>query len=81
MAGARTCYSSCHNPPLNGKDELVGGPPGAPTKDSNTPTPFPLVSWAQTPALTPAPPQVLSSTKELCQQLLKTYAAIGKLLE
>ena len=67
MARARTCRSFHCNPPPGGKDEPARGPPGAPTKDSNTPTPSPLVSQAQTPTLTLAPSPVLSFTKELCQ--------------
>ena len=39
MAGPRTCYSPRRHPPLVGEDELAGGPTGAPTEDSNTPTP------------------------------------------
>ena len=81
MAGARNCHSFCRNPPPGGEDEPAGGSPGSPTKDSNTPTPSPPVSWAQTPVLTPAPPPVPSFTKELYHQLLKTYAATVKLLE
>ena len=81
MAGARARRSPRRNPPPGGEDEPAGGPPRAPTKDSNTPTPFPLVSRAQTPALALAPPPVPSSTEELCQQLLKIYAATVKLLE
>ena len=77
MAGARTCRSHRCKPPPGGKDEPAGGLPGTPTKGSNTSTLFPPVSWAQTPAQ----PLVPSSTKEMCQQLLKTYAAAVKLLE
>ena len=66
MTGARTYRSLRHNPPLGGEDELIRGSSGAPTKDSNTLTPFPLVFWAQSPALTPAPPLILSFTEELC---------------
>ena len=77
MAGACIRCSLYRNLSPGGKDERVKGLPGAPTKGSNTLTPFPPVSQAQT--LTP--PLVLSSTKELCQQLLKTYAATVKLLE
>ena len=57
MAGPRTRRSPCRNPPSGGEDELAGGPPGALTEGSNTPTPFPPVSRAQTPAdaLTPTP--------------------------
>lgn len=90
MAGPRT---RC-NPPPASKDELARR---APTKDSGTPTPTPAVSRAPTPVLaqTPAPTEapapaqtptpasalIISSTDELCQQLMKTYAAIVKLLE
>ena len=77
MAGARTCRSPRRNPLPGGEDEPAGGPPGAPTKGNNTPIPSPPVSRAQTPAQ----PPVLSSTKKLCQQFLKTYAATVKLLE
>ena len=55
MIGPRTRCSPCRNPPPGGEDELTGGPLGAPIEGSNTPTPFPPVSWAQTPADTPAP--------------------------
>ena len=83
MAGARTCRSPYRNPPSDGKDELARGPLGAPNKDSNTFTPFPLVSRAQTPAPVPVLPSALVSSfiKKLCQQLLKTYVATVKLLE
>ena len=77
MAGARICRNHRHNLPLGGEDELTGGPLEAPTKGSNTPSPSPPVFWAQTPA----PPPVPTSTKELCQQLLKTHAPTVKLLE
>ena len=50
MAGLRTRRSPRRNPPQGGEDELVGGPPEAPTKGSNTPTPSPPTSRAQTPA-------------------------------
>ena len=58
MARPRICRSSRRNPPLGGEDGLTKGPPKAPIKDSNTPTPFLPVSWAQTPisAQAPAPP-------------------------
>ena len=55
MAGPRIRRSLWRNPPPGGEDELVRSPPGAPTKGSNTPTPSPPVSWAQTPADAPAP--------------------------
>ena len=77
MAGARARRSPRRNPPPGGEDEPAGGPPGAPTEGSNTPTPSPPASRSQTPA----PPPVPSSNEELCQQLLKTYAATVKLLE
>ena len=81
MAGVRTCCSLYHNSPPGGEDELARGPLGAPIKDSNTPTLSLSIFWAQTSA--PAPPlaPASSSTKELCQQLLKTYAATVKVLE
>ena len=53
MAGPRTRHSLCRNPPPGNEDELVGGPPGALTKGSNTSTPSPPVSWTQTPVDTP----------------------------
>ena len=77
MAGARTYYSPRRNPLPGGEDEPAGGPPGVPTEGSNTSTPSPLVSWAQIPAQPPVP----ISTKKVCQQLLKTYAATVKLLK
>ena len=55
MAGPRSRRSPRRNPPPGGEDELAGGPPGAPTEGSNTPTPSPPVSRAQTPADAPAP--------------------------
>ena len=55
MAGPGTHRSPRRNPLLGGEDELIGGPPGASTKGSNTPTLFPPVSRAQTPADTLAP--------------------------
>ena len=71
MAGPRTCRNPRHNLPLGGKDELEGGPPEAPTKGSNTPTPSPPASRAQTPASAqaPAPP----SNEGLFQQFMKAY--------
>ena len=77
MARARTRRSPRRNSPPEGKDEPAGNPSEASTKGNNTSTPFPPVSRAQTPAQ----PLVPSSTEELCQQLLKTYAATVKLLE
>ena len=55
MAGPRICRSPRCNLPPGGEDKLAGSPPGAPTEGSNTPTPSPPVSWAQTPADAPAP--------------------------
>ena len=46
MAKAHTRRSSYRNSPSGGEDEPTKGPPGAPTKDSNTPTLSPPVSWA-----------------------------------
>ena len=46
MAGAYTRRSFRHNPLSGGEDEPVGGSPGVPTEDSNTPTPSPPVSRA-----------------------------------
>lgn len=75
---------------LESEDELAGG---APTDGSGTPAPTPAVSRAPTPdpaptqgpAPVPAPgtaPMVApTSHKELCQQLMKTYAATVKLSE
>ena len=58
MAGPCTCCSPRHNLPQSNEDKLARGLPGAPTKGSNTPTPSPPVSRAQSPASTqaPAPP-------------------------
>ena len=53
------------------EDELAGGPPEAPTKDSNIPLPSPPVSRAQTP--TSAQVFALPSNKGLFQQLMITY--------
>ena len=71
MAGTRTRRSPCRNPPSGGEDELAGGSLKAPTKGSNTPTPSPPASRAQTPAFAqaPAPP----SNKGLFQQFMKAY--------
>ena len=71
MAGLHTRHSLRRNPPPGKKDELVGGPSGVPIKNNNTPTPFPAVSRAQTPALTPAP--TLLSNEGLFQQFMKAY--------
>ena len=65
MAGPRTRRSPRRNPPPGGEDELAGGPPGAPTEGSNTPTHSPAVSRAPTPA----PP----STDELFKRFMKAY--------
>ena len=63
MAGPRICRSPRRNSPSSRKDELARGSPGALTKDSNIPTPFPAISQAQTPTFTPAPaPAPLNST-------------------
>ena len=83
MAGSYTYHSLCHNPPPGGENELARGPSGVPTKNNNILISFLSVFRAQisapTPALTPAPAP--SSIKELCQQLLKIYAAIFPLLK
>ena len=55
MAGPCTCRSPRRNAPPGGEDEFAGGPPGAPTEGSNTPTLSPPISQAQTPADAPAP--------------------------
>ena len=73
MAGPRTRHSPRRNPPPGGEDELTGGPPRAPTKDNNTPTPSPPGSQAQTlvdapaptPAPTPAPPRGIYTDVDL----------------
>ena len=77
MAKARTCRSPRRNTPPSGEDKLTKGPPGALNKSSNIPTSSPPVSRAQTPAQ----PPVLSSSKELYHQLLKTDVATVQLLE
>ena len=71
MVGPRTYCSLCRNPPPGGKDELIGGPTGAPTKGSNIPTPSPPTSRAQTPTSA----QVLAplSNKGFFQQFMKAY--------
>ena len=71
MAGARTRRSPRRNAPPEGEDKPTKGPPGAPTKDSNTPTPSPTVSRAQTPAIASAPTP--SSNEGLFQQFMKAY--------
>ena len=63
MAGGRSRRSLHRNLPLGGEDEPVEGPPGAPTKDSNTPTPSRAFSWTPTPISAPAPAP--PSTNEL----------------
>ena len=65
MARLYTRCSPRHNPPPGAEDELVGDPPGAPNKGSNTPTHFPGVSWA--------PTLVSPSTNELFKQFMKAY--------
>ena len=79
MAGPRICRSFHHNLPLSRKDELKKNPSKAITKSTNTLLPSLAISQAQTPA--PALALAPSSSKKLCQQLLKTYAATVKLLE
>ena len=71
MAGPRTHRSLCRNPPPDGKNELVRGLPGAPTKGSNTSTPSQPISRAQTSASAQAPTS--SSNKGLFQQFMKAY--------
>ena len=63
MARQRTCRSPCRNPSPGGKDK--GGPSGALTKGSNTPTHFLAISRAPTPALL--------STNELFKRFIKAY--------
>ena len=55
MTGPRTCRSPHRNLPPGGKNKLAGGPPEAPTKGSNTPTPSLPISQAQTLADVSAP--------------------------
>ena len=55
MTGTRTRRSFCRNLSLGRKDEFAGGPSGALTKSSNTPTLSPAISWVQIPAPPPAP--------------------------
>ena len=71
MAGPRTRHSPRRNPFPGSEDELAGGPPGALTKGSNTPTPSPPASRAQTPASAQAP--ALPSNEGLFQQFIKAY--------
>ena len=61
MAGPRIRRNPRRNPPPGGEDEFAGGPSGAPTKGSNTHTPSPPVSWAQTPADAQVPPPAIYS--------------------
>ena len=72
MVGPRTCHSFRRNPLLSEEDELVGGPPGAPTKDSNIPTLFPAIFRTQTPVV-PISAPALSSNNGLFQQFIKAY--------
>ena len=65
MAKPHTCCNPRRNPLPGGKNKLVGGPPGAPTKGSNIPTHSSTVSRA----LTFAPP----STNELFKRSMKAY--------
>ena len=81
MAKPRTCRSLRHNPLPSRENKLIRDPPGPFTKDSNTLIPPLAVFWVQTPTLAPPPNSAPSSTKELCQQLLKIYVATVKLLE
>ena len=81
MAEPCTRYSSCHNPPPEGEDELIGGLPRAPIKSSNSPTPSPAISQAliPAPALASTPVSALASTlalpsnNELFKQFMKAY--------
>ena len=70
MAGLRTRRSPHRNPPLGSADELVGGLPGAPTEDSNTPILFSAVSHTSTFALL--------STNELFKQFMKVIWSLTK---
>lgn len=71
MAEPCTCRCPGHNPLLDGQDELIKDLLEAFTKDSNTFTLSPAISWAQTLAPAPAPASALtpalSSIKNLCQ--------------
>ena len=71
MAGPRIWRSPCRNPPPGAEDKLAEGLPRAPSEDSNTPTLFPPVSWAQTPAFAQAP--TLPPNEGLFQQFMKAY--------
>ena len=69
IAGPRTRHSPCRNPSSGGEDELARGLPEALTKSSNTPTPSPHISRAQTladaPAPTSAPPRGMYTDVDL----------------
>lgn len=87
--GSRLRRSPRRNPPTDSADnKLADAPPRAPTKSSGSPAPTsqapsyaPTLGPALALALGPAPIVAPTSTKELCQQLMKTYAATVKLLE
>lgn len=68
MAGLQTRQKFCHNLLLAGKGELAGK---AHTGVSGINTLTPSVSCTYTPVLTPT--LALDNTKELLQQMLKTY--------
>ena len=70
MAGAYTRHSPRCNSSLGKEDELVGGPPEALTKGSNTLTLFLAVSWAQTPAnaLAPTPAPLRGTYTDIYMQ-------------
>ena len=76
MAGSRTRCSLCRNFLPGKKDELIGGPPGAPTKNNNTSTFSLPIFQVQIPASTPAPAPALLSNEELFQQFMKAYLEI-----
>lgn len=81
MAGPQIRQSSYRNLLLAGENKFVGR---APIKNSGTPilTIIPTTFRAQTLVLAaPAPAPTISSRNKLYQQLIKTYAAIVKLLE
>ena len=71
MVEPRTHHSPHRNPPPGREDDLARDPRGAPTKGSNTPTPFPPTSRAQTPTSTQAfaPP----FNEGLFQHFMKAY--------
>ena len=77
MAGSRICHSPRRNFLPGNEDELVGSLPGALIKGSNSPTPFPTVLRAPTPAFTlsptPTPTSTSPLTNELFKQFMKTY--------